>query len=231
MQGLLYPSCEASTHGLMDACVGIASRHVTPPVTSERRSAYAAPITLAARPRERHAARNSPRRVNRANCRQQSCRVQWTMRDPGSRHGMFMKAHRQRPPHFPGDHAHAEWRDHTLPYVIVAALIVLVITLIVWLVDPAPPKTITISAGPRDSSFLITANQYKKILARNGITAERAGVRRLGAEPAASAGPETACRSRARARRRGRRARHLVADVARQRVLCPGGRVLSRHVA
>ncbi|MGQ7938099.1 TAXI family TRAP transporter solute-binding subunit [Paraburkholderia sp. D1E] len=81
-----------------------------------------------------------------------------------------MKAHRTRPPHFPGDDSHAEWRDHTLPYAIVAALFVLMITLIVWLVDPAPPKTITISAGPHDSSFLVAADQYKKILARNGIT-------------------------------------------------------------
>src|SRR5258708_14485028 len=80
-----------------------------------------------------------------------------------------MKAYRPRPPHFPGDQSHAEWRDHTLPYVIVAALFVLMITLIVWVVDPAPPKTITISAGPHDSSFLVTADQYKKILARNGI--------------------------------------------------------------
>lgn len=80
-----------------------------------------------------------------------------------------MKAQRQRPPRFPGGHTHAEWRDHTLPYVIVAMLVVLVVMLLVWMVDPAPPKTITMSAGPRDSSFLITANQYKKILARNGI--------------------------------------------------------------
>jgi hypothetical protein len=80
-----------------------------------------------------------------------------------------MKAQRQRPPQFPSGHTHAEWRDHTLPYVIVAMLVVLVVMLLVWMVDPAPPKTITMSAGPRDSSFLITANQYKKILARNGI--------------------------------------------------------------
>lgn len=80
-----------------------------------------------------------------------------------------MKAQRQRLPRLPGSHTHAEWRDHTLPYVIVALLLVLVITLLVWLADPAPPKTITISAGPRDSSFLSFANQYKKILARNGV--------------------------------------------------------------
>jgi hypothetical protein len=80
-----------------------------------------------------------------------------------------MKAQRQRPPRFPGGPTPAEWRDHTLPYVVVAMLVVLVVMLLVWVVDPAPPKTITMSAGPRDSSFLITANQYKKILARNGI--------------------------------------------------------------
>jgi hypothetical protein len=80
-----------------------------------------------------------------------------------------MKAQRQRPPRFPGGPTHAEWRDHTLPYAVVAMLVVLVVMLLVWVVDPAPPKTITMSAGPRDSSFLITANQYKKILARNGI--------------------------------------------------------------
>ncbi|MFM0336691.1 TAXI family TRAP transporter solute-binding subunit [Paraburkholderia fungorum] len=80
-----------------------------------------------------------------------------------------MKAPRPRTPHFPGDHSHAEWRDHTVPYAIVAALFVLLVTLIVWLVDPAPPRTITMSAGPRDSSFMVAAEQYRKILARNGI--------------------------------------------------------------
>ncbi|MFP3564483.1 TAXI family TRAP transporter solute-binding subunit [Paraburkholderia sp. SIMBA_030] len=81
-----------------------------------------------------------------------------------------MKPHRPRLPSMPGDQSHAEWRDHTLPYAIVAALVVLMVTLVVWLIDPAPPKTITMSAGPHDSSFLVAAEQYKKILARNGIT-------------------------------------------------------------
>ncbi|MGF6899418.1 TAXI family TRAP transporter solute-binding subunit [Paraburkholderia sp. GAS348] len=81
-----------------------------------------------------------------------------------------MKEQRPRPPHLPSDHSHVEWRDHTLSYAIVATLVVVTVTLIVWLVDPAPPKTITMSAGPHDSSFLVTADQYKKILARNGIT-------------------------------------------------------------
>ncbi|WP_345810662.1 TAXI family TRAP transporter solute-binding subunit [Paraburkholderia sp. PREW-6R] len=81
-----------------------------------------------------------------------------------------MKAQRPRPPHFPDDAAHVEWRDHTLLYVAVAALIVLGVTLIVWIIDPAPPRTITMSAGPHDSSFLVAAEQYKRILAHNGIT-------------------------------------------------------------
>jgi hypothetical protein len=69
----------------------------------------------------------------------------------------------------PGSHTDAEWRDNTLPYVIVAVVVVLMIMLLVWVADPAPPKTVTISAGPHDSSFLSFANQYKKILARNGV--------------------------------------------------------------
>ncbi len=74
-----------------------------------------------------------------------------------------MKAQRpRRPPQFPRDSSHAEWRDHTLPYIVVAAVILLVVSLIVWLVDPAPPKTITLSAGPHDSSFVIAADQYRK---------------------------------------------------------------------
>lgn len=81
-----------------------------------------------------------------------------------------MKA--QRPPHlsFPTGAPHAEWRDHTMPYLVTALLVVLLVTGIVWAVDPAPPKTITLSAGPHDSSFLVAAEQYRKILARNGVT-------------------------------------------------------------
>ncbi|MFT4069353.1 TAXI family TRAP transporter solute-binding subunit [Paraburkholderia sp.] len=80
-----------------------------------------------------------------------------------------MKAQRPRPPHFHGEHTRAEWRDHVLPWFVTALLAALVIVLIVWVANPAPPRTITISAGPRDSSFIVTANQYRKILARNGI--------------------------------------------------------------
>jgi hypothetical protein len=57
-----------------------------------------------------------------------------------------------------------------LTFAPIAIFVVVVITLVIWLVDPAPPHTITMSAGPHDSSFLLAANEYKKILARNGIT-------------------------------------------------------------
>ncbi|MGF6482462.1 TAXI family TRAP transporter solute-binding subunit [Paraburkholderia sp. JPY419] len=80
-----------------------------------------------------------------------------------------MKAQRPRPPHFSAELTRAEWREHLLPYFITALLIAFAIVLIVWIANPAPPRTITISAGPRDSSFVVTANQYRKILARNGI--------------------------------------------------------------
>ncbi len=38
-----------------------------------------------------------------------------------------------------------------------------------WFVRPAPPKTITIASGPEGSNFRLTAEKYRKILARNGI--------------------------------------------------------------
>ncbi|MEW6345886.1 MAG: TAXI family TRAP transporter solute-binding subunit [Pseudomonadota bacterium] len=81
-----------------------------------------------------------------------------------------MRHPRPRPPQFQGEHSHADLRDLTLTFAPVAVFVVVVITLVVWLVDPAPPRTITMSAGPHDSSFLLAANEYKKILARNGIT-------------------------------------------------------------
>ncbi|HTP64419.1 MAG TPA: TAXI family TRAP transporter solute-binding subunit [Geobacteraceae bacterium] len=38
-----------------------------------------------------------------------------------------------------------------------------------WIVRPAPPDTITISSGPDGSTFRLTAEKYRKILARNGV--------------------------------------------------------------
>ena len=52
----------------------------------------------------------------------------------------------------------------------VAVLCVLIVGLMVYWVDPAPPHRITMSVGPRDSVFWPYAEDYKRILARDGIT-------------------------------------------------------------
>ncbi len=39
-----------------------------------------------------------------------------------------------------------------------------------WFVRPAPPRAITITSGPDGSVFRLTAEKYRKILARNGVT-------------------------------------------------------------
>jgi hypothetical protein len=75
-----------------------------------------------------------------------------------------MRHHRPRPPNLSGEHSHADLRDLTLTFAPIAIFVVVVITLVVWLVDPAPPHTITMSA------------------------AEGAGIGRFAAEPAAPAG-------------------------------------------
>jgi hypothetical protein len=80
-----------------------------------------------------------------------------------------------RPPANPIKRVHARfvsvsWHDFALFFLPIALLCALAIGLTVWLIDPAPPKTITISAGPRDSSFWPTAMRYKAILARDGVT-------------------------------------------------------------
>ena len=38
-----------------------------------------------------------------------------------------------------------------------------------WYVRPAPPDTLTIASGPIGSTFRLTAEKYRKILARNGV--------------------------------------------------------------
>jgi TRAP-type uncharacterized transport system substrate-binding protein len=38
-----------------------------------------------------------------------------------------------------------------------------------WFVRPAPPDTITITSGPPGSTYMLTAEKYRKILARDGV--------------------------------------------------------------
>src|SRR5450755_3321039 len=62
------------------------------------------------------------------------------------------------------------WRDlaQTLgPAVIVSAIAIFAA---LHFVRPAPPRTLSIATGPAGSRFNSVAQQYQKILARNGIT-------------------------------------------------------------
>ncbi|MFP3552738.1 TAXI family TRAP transporter solute-binding subunit [Paraburkholderia sp. SIMBA_049] len=77
---------------------------------------------------------------------------------------------RQHSPRVVRDHTHAMWRDLAVSFLPFVVLFAVLAWLVIWLVDPAPPRTITISAGPHDSSFMQYAQEYRKILGRNGVT-------------------------------------------------------------
>ena len=74
------------------------------------------------------------------------------------------------PLRFPLKISAVSWKE------IVQAVIPLVLlcAVLVWaalhFVNSAPPRTITISAGPKGSTFEANAERYQKILARNGVT-------------------------------------------------------------
>jgi TRAP-type uncharacterized transport system substrate-binding protein len=75
-----------------------------------------------------------------------------------------------RPPRFVARVIAVSWRDlavSTGPILLISAA---AIWLAIRLIQPAPPNTLTISAGPQGSSFWNAAQRYKAILARNGIT-------------------------------------------------------------
>lgn len=64
------------------------------------------------------------------------------------------------------------WRDLFASATPVLLISIVAIAIAVHFVQPAPPKTITISSGPQGSTYQLFAERYKKILARNGITLE-----------------------------------------------------------
>jgi TRAP-type uncharacterized transport system substrate-binding protein len=61
------------------------------------------------------------------------------------------------------------WKDLLQTVGPVLILSVAVILIALHFVRPAPPSTLTLSAGPAGSSFNAVAEQYQKILGRNGI--------------------------------------------------------------
>lgn len=67
------------------------------------------------------------------------------------------------------DHVRFDWRDLMLTFAPLTLLFILAAVAAVWLLDPAPPRTITLSAGPAHSLLMQTALQYKEILARHGV--------------------------------------------------------------
>jgi TRAP-type uncharacterized transport system substrate-binding protein len=62
------------------------------------------------------------------------------------------------------------WRDLALSFGPMILLIGVGIWLAIWLIRPAPPKVLTIATGPEHSSFWNTAEKYRAILARDGVT-------------------------------------------------------------
>lgn len=61
------------------------------------------------------------------------------------------------------------WRDLAVSFGPILLVSAAAIWIAVRLIQPAPPDTLTISAGPAGSSFWTAAQKYKTILARNGI--------------------------------------------------------------
>ena len=62
------------------------------------------------------------------------------------------------------------WRDLAVSFGPLLLIAVAAIWVAVRLIQPAPPSTLTISAGPDGSTFWNAAQKYKEILARNRIT-------------------------------------------------------------
>jgi TRAP-type uncharacterized transport system substrate-binding protein len=61
------------------------------------------------------------------------------------------------------------WRDLAVSFGPIILLILIGAWLVIWLIRPAPPSSITIAAGPKDSNFWRVAERYKALLARDGI--------------------------------------------------------------
>ncbi|SOE80773.1 TRAP-type uncharacterized transport system, substrate-binding protein [Caballeronia arationis] len=77
---------------------------------------------------------------------------------------------RLRPPRIVARFVAISWRDLALTFVPILLVSAAAIYLAVRLIQPAPPSTLTIAAGTKGSSFWNSAQKYKAILARNGVT-------------------------------------------------------------
>jgi TRAP-type uncharacterized transport system substrate-binding protein len=79
-------------------------------------------------------------------------------------------ANGRKPPHLVARFVAISWRDLAVSFGPILLIAVAAIWIAVRLIQPAPPDTLTITTGPRGSSFWNAAQKYKAILARNRIT-------------------------------------------------------------
>lgn len=77
---------------------------------------------------------------------------------------------RKPPPRLVARFVAISWRDLAVSFGPILLVSVAAIWLAVRLIQPAPPSTMTMSAGPKGSTFWNAAQKYKTILARNNIT-------------------------------------------------------------
>lgn len=77
---------------------------------------------------------------------------------------------RKRSPRLVARFVAISWRDLAVSFGPILLVAVAAIWVAVRLIQPAPPSTLTISAGPEGSTFWNAAQKYKAILARNRIT-------------------------------------------------------------
>jgi TRAP-type uncharacterized transport system substrate-binding protein len=91
-------------------------------------------------------------------------------RPHGARIDMSQPTGRKQPPRIVARFVAISWRDLALTFGPILLISAVAIYLAVRLIQPAPPSTLTISAGTKGSSFWTSAQKYKTILARNGVT-------------------------------------------------------------
>ncbi|MEM5438264.1 TAXI family TRAP transporter solute-binding subunit [Paraburkholderia diazotrophica] len=77
---------------------------------------------------------------------------------------------RRKPPHLVVRFVAISWRDLAVSFGPILLISAIAIYIAVRLIQPAPPDTLTMAAGPKGSTFWVAAQKYKAILARNRIT-------------------------------------------------------------
>ncbi|ACC71592.1 TAXI family TRAP transporter solute-binding subunit [Paraburkholderia phymatum] len=76
----------------------------------------------------------------------------------------------RKPPKLVARFVAISWRDLAVSFGPILIISAIAIYIAVRLIQPAPPDTLTMAAGPKGSTFWVAAQKYKEILARNRIT-------------------------------------------------------------